>query len=156
MDWERNFSTLAEEYYPGSSKKIGRPRSEPPLRTPENDWSSSPRIYSVDGVDYEFFSIGDLAAALNRRPGTIRLWERQGHIPRGMRSPSSHTDKRQRIYTRPQVEGIRRIAEETGILHEARPRIEQTNFRSLVLDLFLALARQPLNGAVPATPEEAP
>lgn len=156
MGWEEQFSELAEDYYPGSSKKISRPQAESAESAPEasNDWSSNPRTYVVDGNEYEFFSIGDLAAALDRRPGTIRLWERQGYIPEGIRSPSVHEGKRQRIYTRPQIEGIVRIAAEVGILGEARPRIEKTRFRELVLDLFLDLAKKPLSGAVQISTEK--
>ncbi|MFD4858454.1 hypothetical protein [Streptomyces atratus] len=156
MGWEDQFSELADEYYPGSSKKISRTRPElvEPSAETGVDWSSNPRTYVVDGHEYEFFSIGDLAAALNRRPGTIRLWERQGYIPEGLRSPSAHQEKRQRIYTRPQIEGIIRIAAEVGILGEARPRIEKTRFRELVLDLFLDLAKKPLSGAVRISTEK--
>ncbi|MFJ1700374.1 hypothetical protein ACIOHC_35885 [Streptomyces sp. NPDC088252] len=156
MGWEDSFSELAEEYYPGSSKKIARSSSGPPdaAIAPTNDWAANPRTYVVDGNEYEFFSIGDLAAALDRRPGTIRLWERQGYIPEGIRSPSAHAEKRQRIYTRPQIEGIIRIAAEVGILGEARPRIEKTRFRELVLDLFLELAKKPLSGAVQISTEK--
>lgn len=149
MEWENRFSGLAEEFYPGSSKKISRQKSaEAEERETSLDWASTPRVYVVDGREYEFFSIGDLAAALDKRPGTIRLWERQGYIPEGLRSPSVHEGKRQRIYTRPQIEGIVRIAAEEGILDKARPRIDQTNFRTRVLDLFLELAKKPLSGAV--------
>lgn len=157
MTWEDRFSALAEDYYPGSSKKIAKPLRAVPdtAELPvNNDWSASPRTYVVNGVEYEFFSIGDLAAALDRRPGTIRLWERQGFIPEGLRSPSTHEGKRQRIYTRPQIEGIVRIAAEEGILGEARPRIDKTAFKERVLDLFLELARKPLSGAIPLTQGE--
>ena len=114
------------------------------------DWHVKPRVYEVDGISYEFFSIGDLAAALGKATVTIRYWEYQGFIPKPtLRAPSAHVSKRHRLYTRPQIEGIVRIAAEEGILEEARPRIEKTRFQEKVLDLFLALAKDPLSGATP-------
>lgn len=147
MSWETSFEGLSD-YYPGSSQKRTREDQLPtPPPQPEASWSDSPRIYSFNGVDYEFFSIGDLAMALGKSAVTIRAWESQGYIPTSLRGPSEHPSKRHRIYTRPQVEGLVRIAEQEGILGEARPRIGKTRFRELALDLFLQLAEQPLSGA---------
>lgn len=102
----------------------------------------------MDGVDYEFFSIGDLATALNRRPVTIRYWESAGYIPvTDLRSPSTYPSKRHRIYSRAQIEGIILIARHERILDEARPRIGETQFQQKVLDLFVELAKLPLYGA---------
>lgn len=147
MSWETSFEGLSD-YYPGSSQKR-TPEPSGPTRPPEPEtsWSDSPRIYSFDGVDYEFFSIGDLALALGKSAVTIRAWESRGYIPTSLRGPSEHPSKRHRIYTRPQVEGLVRIAEEEGILGEARPRIEKTRFQERALDLFLELATQHLSGA---------
>lgn len=147
MKWENRFNDLPD-YYPGSSKKI--PRVGPCVAsTPAEDaaWDADPRTYEFRGVEYEFFSIGDLARALQKSPVTIRLWESRGFIPTPLRAPSEFPDKRQRIYSRAQVEGIVRIAAEEGILHGARPKIGQTKFQERVLDLFLELAKRPANGA---------
>lgn len=147
MTWESQFGS--GDFYPGSSKRIEAPAVAEPADDDSASWDSSPRIYTVDGADYEFFSIGDLAAALNRKPVTIRRWEALGYIPvTNLRSPSEHVSKRHRIYTRPLVEGIVRIANEERILHEARPRIEATQFRDKVLKLFVKLSTAPLYGAV--------
>ncbi|MFI0265668.1 MerR family transcriptional regulator [Streptomyces luteogriseus] len=155
MSWEKDFSELAEEYFPGSSQKIPRRqpselalvRSAP--KEPES-WDANPRKYEINGQLYEFFTIGHLAAALGKATVTIRLWEQQGFIPNPDRSPSAHADKRHRIYSRAQIEGIVRIAGEEGILYAARPRIRNTRFADRVLDLFIELAKSdPQNGAVP-------
>lgn len=152
MSWVDEFADLGSpaDYYPGSSKKITRdPRTPPPEKSDRSSWLAGRRKGEVDGIEYEFFAIGDLAAALNRKPVTIRLWESQGLIPLPRRSESLYPNKRHRLYTRPQVEGIARIAEEEGILHEARPRIKNTKFAERVLDLFKELKKQPVNGAIP-------
>jgi hypothetical protein len=151
VSWETGFEELAE-YYPGSSKKIQRNvSSDAQERQPDTPaWDLKPRrLYELNGIKYEVFSIGDLAVALEKRPVTIRLWETKGFIPTTMRAPSNHQEKRQRIYSRAQIEGIVRIAQEEGILHQAKPRVEKTNFKEKVLDLFLELAELPMYGALP-------
>jgi hypothetical protein len=151
--WQEDFAGLADEYFPGSSQKIRRteqPRPQAAVQIPLRIWDDRPRKGIVDGKAYEYFTIGHLAMALNRAPVTIRLWEQLGYIPLPERSDSEYADKRHRLYTRPQVEGIMRIAEEEGILHAKRPRIEQTRFAERVRKLFLELAQSdPLSGAVP-------
>lgn len=147
MSWENRFADLGE-YYPGSSKRIERPApTKPPEPASDLGWDANPRKGLLDGRTYEFFTIRHLAAALNRQPVTIRWWESKGFIPLGRRSESKYPDKRHRLYTRPQIEGIVRIAEEEGILHAAHPRIPETQFEKRVLDLFIDLAKQPHNGA---------
>lgn len=150
MNWENQFSELGE-FYPGSSKRIPKPDNPIPQTPRESSgWDEKPRKGIRNGVQYEFFSIRHLAAALGKQPVTMRAWESQGLIPYpGQRSESVYPTKRHRLYTRPQIEGIVRIADEEGILHELRPRIKKTNFKSRVLDLFIELAQLPENGAVP-------
>lgn len=36
----------------------------------------------INGVDREFFTVGELAKAINRKPVTIRMWEANGWIPK--------------------------------------------------------------------------
>ena len=151
--WERDFSALADEYFPGSSQKISKDsaaRQQPVKQEAESDfWADSPRKYMFDGREWYFYSIGDLARALQKSPVTIRLWESQGYIPMPRRADAVDPDKEQRIYSRAQIEGIVRIAEEEGILGVARPRISQTQFAKRVAELFLLLSRLPCDGAVP-------
>lgn len=153
MSWDDKFSDL-EEFYPGSSKKINR---EPPDSSssskPDSDlpeWLRKPWSYSVEGQAYEFFTIGHLAKALNRPHVTIRWWEEHGIIPVPfLKSPSEFKKKRRRLYTRPQIEGMRQIAEEEGLLASVRPNVTDTRFRERVLELFAQLARTPVYGAHP-------
>lgn len=147
--WEDDFSDIAEEYFPGSSRKITASSTKTPAKEETHTWDASPRKYAWNETIYEFFSVGHLAMALQKSAVTIRLWESQGYIPQTQRAPSEHPSKRQRIYSRAQIEGIVRIAAEEGILGEARPRLDRTRFKERVLDLFIELAHKPLNGAVP-------
>jgi hypothetical protein len=36
----------------------------------------------VNGIEREFFTVGELAKVLNRKPVTIRMWESNGWIPK--------------------------------------------------------------------------
>jgi hypothetical protein len=149
--WERDFAGLAEEYFPGSSQKISQAADTPKKPVQEDDstsWADSPRRYLFEGRYYEFYSIGDLARALQKSPVTIRLWESQGFIPMPRRADAVDPDKEQRIYSRAQIEGIVEIAKEEGIFGVARPRLSQTRFAERVAALFLYLSRLPCDGAV--------
>ncbi|GHB52591.1 hypothetical protein GCM10010331_45280 [Streptomyces xanthochromogenes] len=154
-DWEREFAVIAggeaqktPAYYPGSSRRI---RSVDPhtMRlvqaepAPEVLWDSRPRVYRVGGRLEEFFSIGQLAQALNRQPVTIRKWERLKVIPAPTFSIRGKTERgNRRLYTRAQVEGMIRIAAEEGILlHEGESiHISTTDFSKRVVALFKELA----------------
>lgn len=70
------------------------------------------RVYRINGKDMEMFTVGELARALGKKPGTIRMWELNGWIPRAnFRTPSplsgqlpNTTPRGRRLYTREQVE----------------------------------------------------
>src|SRR5262245_54767460 len=88
-----------------------------------------PRVYTVGGVDVDFFTTGQLAKALGRKPGTIRKWENDGTIPvTWYNSPSDDPRGRRRLYTRDMVEGIVYIAKEEGILVDSWKSIRKTDF----------------------------
>lgn len=149
MTWTEEFKHL-DRYYPGSNRKISPEliNTIPPTTSDVGwSWSARPRKYEKDGKYYEFFSIRDLASALNKAPVTMRLWEDQGILPLALRSPSVYEDKRHRIYTFPQIDGIVQIAGDEGILGATRIRWKETKFQPRVLALFQELAKQPLNGA---------
>lgn len=70
------------------------------------------KIYRINGIDVELFTIGELARAIGRKPVTVRMWEREGWIPkpkyrtpapRGEQIPSRPT-KGRRLYSRAQLE----------------------------------------------------
>ncbi len=86
----------------------------------------------------EFFTIGQLGLALNRKPGTIRKLEQEGNIPRPMWRTPAVVDNRmkRRLYTRHQVEGLIRIAEEEGILRDKQKAISKTQFPARARKLF--------------------
>lgn len=157
MTWENDFTALGDEYYPGSSKKIKK-TEPPPQPPPAESWDAHPRRYQVGPDEYEFFTIGDLAAALHRATVTIRHWEDAGILPvvPELRSPSTHPGKRHRIYSRPLVEGIVRIATEEGLLYpySGRRKIADTGFKQKIHVLFRELSLSPLYGAVPSKVEK--
>jgi hypothetical protein len=137
------------EYYPGSRRPIlrhpNRPTSESHNKSlglgVDPDWDNKPRKYVTNGVEREFFTIGHLAAALGRRPVTIRLWEREGIIPKATYQINSDSKNgRRRLYTRQQVEGLVKLAVEEGILITHQRAISETQFTARALDLFKALA----------------
>lgn len=100
----------------------------------------------VQGIEVEFFSVGQLAAVLNRRPGTIRMWESEGIIPvSGWTKPGKDRDPRgtRRLWTRAQVEGIWRIAKEEGVLEPGpEVHISETQFTDRVYALFRQLRKE--------------
>jgi hypothetical protein len=134
----------AEEFYPGSRHAVVRHPNRKPDAAPDPDrWDAKPRILKVGGVDKEFFTVGQLALALGgRKPVTIRKWERTGVIPKPtFVKPSDDPRGQRRLYSREQVEGMRKIAEEEGVLstHSAL-RITQTRFTERVISMFRELS----------------
>ena len=144
MTFDEEVEALAEDYYPGSKRKIERTGAEASKADPDG-WDAKPRVYKKNGVDTEFFTVGHLALAMNRKPLTIRQWERKGIIPkstyqRAGRNGSQHG--RRRLYTRAQIEGMIHIAGEEGLLTNDRREIASTEFKSRVLSLFRTLATE--------------
>lgn len=132
-------SELVQQFYPGTSKPIPlAPTVKAAPEAPAEDaWDAKPRVFTVKGSEIEFFTVGQLAKALGRKPVTVRKWETEGIIPKATFSaPSDDPRGRRRLYTRAQVEGIVRIAKEEGVLvAHARP-IRQTQFTPRVIRLF--------------------
>ncbi len=50
--------------------------------------------------------IREAAESLNRRPATIRMWEREGLLPKQLRPHRSH--RGWRYWTQPQIDGLKR------------------------------------------------
>lgn len=134
-----------EEYYPGSKQKrrsYGTPL--PPISQEEQFDLGVPRIYSVQGKEVEFFTLGVLAAALNRKPVTIRKWEADGVLPkpRAM-TPTSDPRGKRRLYTKGQILGLVQIAKEEGILLPSAMGkwrdVTKTRFRERAIELFRSL-----------------
>lgn len=138
--------TLGEEYYPGSRKKIPSRHANRVEHAPDPVlWDAKPKIFKVAGVEREFFTIGQLALALGRKPVTIRKWERLGIIPfPTFRFPSDDPRGQRRLYTRAQIEGILKIADEEGILKDHTRAVTKTQFTARVVDLFRELFQRGL------------
>src|SRR5690348_4515453 len=131
--------------YPGSKNPV-KTFDNPRASTPPPDTLGAGKRMMVGSRELEFFTIGDLARALNRKPVTIRKWEAEGVIPKAVYiKPSEIKDKRgiRRLYYREQVEGLVGIAREEGVLEPNAngkwKSIEETDFRQRAYDLFVAL-----------------
>lgn len=123
------------EYFPGSMQRIPDAVPERPL--PKG------RTFTVRGEDVQMFTLGELAAALNRKPVTVRKWETDKVIPRAtFVRPGKGGDVRgrRRYYTQPQVEGLVRIAREEGILTNPNKPLKSTRFSERAWSLFRSLA----------------
>jgi len=70
------------------------------------------KVYRINGADLEFFTVGEVARALNRKAVTVRSWEQRGWIPKvKYRTPApagtqlpGKPSKGRRLYSRNQVE----------------------------------------------------
>lgn len=136
--------------YPGSKmkqKSYGPNYKPPPLPDDTVVDLGDPKQYLVRGVETDLYQMSSLSAALNRQPVTIRKWEADGVIPQPTYLVGSHDARaKRRLYTKDQLLGLRRIAEEEGILYpnangKWKP-VEQTDFRRKALELFKQLERQ--------------
>lgn len=132
-----DFSDL-DQYYPGSRERRQTVPSAPATGV-EEDLLGNPVILVLRGVDTEFFTIGQVARAIDRKAGTLRSWEADGILPTsGYTKPSHDPRGRRRLYTRPQAEGIIRIARELGIADSAS-RKPLGEFSRRVFELFTSL-----------------
>lgn len=132
-----------DDYYPGSRQKRTTKTTQPGPADDEPVWADPQyrREYAIEegGDPVEFWTVGALALALNRKPVTIRLWERKGIIPRpNFRTPADGAIAGKRLYTREQVEGLARIAEEEGLLY-AQVSPSKTKFTERAVELFRTL-----------------
>lgn len=134
------------DYYPGSKQKVRNYRRDPlpPLDDTEKLDLGTPRIYSVHGREVEFFTLGVLAFALNRKPVTIRKWEADGVLPKPRAvTPVSDPRGRRRLYTKGQILGLVKIAEEEGILLPSAlgkwRDVTKTRFTERAVELFKTL-----------------
>lgn len=136
--WEEQLARL----FPGSNTPIMHQEFKAAAKKEIEDWDAKPNIFTVGGVEMEFFSIGQLGRALgNRSPNTLRAWEREGMIPKSPYvKPSQDPRGRRRMYTRDMVEGLVKIAEEEGVLWPHKGlRLSDTKFQERAIALFQAL-----------------
>jgi hypothetical protein len=115
---------------PGS-KQARRPATEQNVRRNQqilgesNGWDENPIMKVLKGEEVEFFEIGALAHALEKKVVTIRLWEKKGYIPAApyrLRSKMLNGKKvlGNRVYTRALVEITLEEFAKRGLLGSAR------------------------------------
>lgn len=132
------------EFYPGTSTPVKprAPRKTVQLDDDEDIFAKPRKGYQYNNNPFPCYAIGVLAKALGRQPVTIRLWEREGLLPRTSFSSSKvQGSGKARLYTREQIEGIVRIAEEEGVLDGTRS-IRDTDFTKRVKALFIEIDSQ--------------
>jgi hypothetical protein len=81
-------------------------------------------IMYFEGEPLELYPIGDLAAALERSPATVRRWEQLGILRKGFRLSSSDQRGDRRLYTQTQIDLVVDSARKAGIT-EARSSREE-------------------------------
>jgi hypothetical protein len=99
-----------EQDFPGKTSPKNRGSR---LDNPSHEWlhSLTSKEFSVGGVATKFYGIGALAAALGRKPVTIRSWESKGWIPQAsFRTPAPKSEqvpgkavKGRRLYSEAQL-----------------------------------------------------
>lgn len=93
------------------------------------------------GKRVEFFTIGQVARAINRKSVTLRSWEADGTLPpSGYVKPSHDPRGKRRLYTRAQAEGIIRIVTELGLLDVSK-RPPRADLKARLWELFNQLRR---------------
>jgi len=111
------------ENFPGSKPPVNR-SNVIPLNDSVPIWDVDHRVVLLGPTGpKEWFTIGALATALGRKEVTIRMWETKGLMPHTpfRRPPPSNplpgkAAKGRRLWTRAQIEGVLRIAQEEGVI----------------------------------------
>lgn len=117
------------------------------------DWDARPIVKRLNNKDVEFFTIGQLAMALGVKAVTLRSWEQKGwvpHPPFRTRPPQwgglpNKKQQGRRLWTRAQVAGIVRIAQEEGMVglpSKSRRKVDETKFRDRVVALYEETKRE--------------
>ena len=104
--------------FPGKTPPKNRPTTQKTLGE-EHLNGAKGKEYLIKGVHVTLFTVGQVAKALGRKPGTIRMWELNGWIPKAnYRSPApksetikGKTPKGRRLYSQDQVEFLFAAAE---------------------------------------------
>ena len=133
---------------PGSRPRVQHKKAEPAPPKEGPRWDAFPKVYRVDGKDMELFGVNALARALGRTTSTIKHWERKGWLPKtNLRLPMQLRSgikkhyvqgmdvRGRRLYTHAFIEGIVRLAEETGVIHPGT-YMEETDFPQRARDLY--------------------
>jgi len=137
---EDMFGDLANERYPGS--RFSRRKPAPPRVKDAEAWDANPVIKTVRGERWELFTVGHLGKALGgRAPVTIRLWEREGILPKArIRLANKNGKGGRRYYRREEVEVAVALAHKHG-MYAVGSTIDKA-FGPAVLAAWQALGQQ--------------
>ena len=139
----RQHAEPAKDLYPGTDRPIADQANQPDPEPDPDRWDARPRVLMVGGVSREFFTVGQLARALMRKPVTIRKWEREKVVPAAtFRLPSEDPRGVRRLYSREQVEGLALIATQEGLMQGDFRPIRETDFTRRAYALFRRLAEE--------------
>lgn len=133
---------MQSDFYPGSKKSRKEYDSPPKIKEDQEELElGKPKVFLVNGQPQELYPLGALAIALNRKPVTIRKLEQDGIIPKAsLILPSNDPRGQRRLYTRAQIEALRTVAAEEGVLEPNSngkwKAIEGTKFREKALIAF--------------------
>jgi hypothetical protein len=102
--------------------------------------------YTVRGEKKAFYTVGEVAKALGRRPGTIRMWEMRGIIP----TPSFRTAppegeqipgkslKGRRLYSKQQVELLLHAVEQFDLDNPRSQDADWVGFKKYIQENWLS------------------
>lgn len=122
-------------YYPGSRERRQTVPASRPLAV-EEDLLGKPTVMTLFGVRMDFFTIGQVARAINRQAVTLRAWEHKGILPpSGYQTYGKDPRGDRRWYSRAQAEGIIRLAKECGVMDTGSKR-PLHEFKAKVWALF--------------------
>lgn len=99
-------------------------------------WASRPRSFAHRPGE-EYFEIRILARALRRKSNTMRTWTTNRWLPEARFQAHGR-----RQYTRAQIEGLVRIADEEALLHDKRRNPASTHFPQRAKELFDRIAAE--------------
>lgn len=131
-----------EPFYPGSTTlKRSAGGEGPEIPEDEQTWERFGRKYHDHrGREITLYSISALAEALGRDVKTMRHWDKYQILPPcDSRTLSASEHGRWRLYTHAQLVGLRRIAQEEGLLSGKRVFVQKTSFTVKATELFRSL-----------------
>lgn len=135
-----------EGFYPGSKvpRRSYREERKPPAAKVTEIDLGKPKQLRVGSEIVDFYTVGTLALALNRKTVTMRKWEDEGVIPKAQYIlPSQDPRGQRRLYTKDQILGLRELARQEGILYPSDggkwAAVEQTKFRERSAQLWKEL-----------------
>jgi hypothetical protein len=101
--------------------------------------------YTIRGEKKAFYTVGEVAKALNRKPGTIRMWEFRGFIPtpsfrtappEGEQIPGKSV-KGRRLYSKKQVELLIYAVEYFGLYDPRGTDADWVGFKKYIQENWL-------------------